>query len=573
MFNQPMLKKTFFKVSEERKQQIITEVSDGSVPGFRFYALLATASLIAAFGLISNSTAVIIGAMLVSPLMTPIIGMSLGFVIGMPHLVATSSRSVVLGVVLAIFFAALIGYLPLELTATPEMLSRTKPTILDLMVAVLAGFAGAYAMIDEKLSPALPGVAIATAIVPPLSNAGICLAFGSYSGAFGSFMLFFANFLSILLVAGATFMLSGLSPWWVSTSTKNLAKRYGVAIVGFIAVAVFLTYSLVGIVEERYLENTIKTTLDNAILRLHSSSLDGFIYDKQDGKLYVLANIKTPRIVTPFEVENVEKELEENTGQPAELIVRNVLSKDVGAIGSSASVVTQNLDGFFLKESLSEKDRSVSVAEQLLMEKLSDWPGMSVLNAEYVTLPRGPTVLATIQGYRNLTLQEIGDLEAELRNDMNDRNISLIVRNVETSYTDKNGELLPGYKYADIVDPDKIKLRNSIEAELVERFDKFDNIYLITTHHKPGDTQWQVLAEVVGSKFLTTEEIKEMQSSISKKLGEPVTIDVLYRSDAVLTDEGIVPYEKFSEENTTDLDEMLKREGVDSIDPGTQTPP
>jgi uncharacterized hydrophobic protein (TIGR00271 family) len=568
-----MLKKTFFKVSEERKQQIITEVSDGSVPGFRFYALLATASLIAAFGLISNSTAVIIGAMLVSPLMTPIIGMSLGFVIGMPHLVATSTRSVVLGVVLAIFFAALIGFLPLELAATPEMLSRTKPTILDLMVAVLAGFAGAYAMIDEKLSPALPGVAIATAIVPPLSNAGICLAFGAYAGAFGSFMLFFANFLSILLVAGATFMLSGLSPGGFSTSTKDLAKRYGVAIVGFIAVAVFLTYSLVGIVKERYLENTIKTTLDNAILRLHSSSLDSFIYDKENGQLYVLANIKTPRIVTPFEVENVEKELEENTGQPAELIVRNVLSKDVGAIGSTANVVTQNLDGFFLKESLSEKDRSVSVAEQLLMEKLSDWPGMSILNAEYVVLPRGPSVLATIQGYRNLTEKEIGDLEAELRNDMNDPNISLIVRYVETSYFDKNGELLPGYKYADIVDPGQIKLRNSIELELAERFDKFDNIYLITTHHKPGDNEWGVLVEVVGSKFLTSEEIRDMQNSVSKEVGKPVKIDVLYRSNAVITDKGLVPYEKFSEKNVTDLDEMLKREGVDKIDSEAQTQP
>ncbi len=568
-----MRKKTFFNVSEERKQQIITEVTDGSVPGFRFYALLATASLIAAFGLISNSTAVIIGAMLVSPLMTPIIGMSLGFVIGMPHLVGSSTRSVVLGVVLAIFFAALIGFLPLELNATPEMLARTKPTILDLMVAVLAGFAGAYAMIDEKLSPALPGVAIATAIVPPLSNAGICIALGSYYGAFGSFMLFFANFLSILLVAGATFMLAGLSPWWVSASTKELVRRFGVAVVGFIAVAVFLTYSLLGIVKERYLENTIKNTLDNAILRLHSSSLDSFIYDKQNDKLYVLANIKTPRIVTPFEVERVEKELEQNTNQTAELIVRTVLSKDVGSIGSAANVVTQNLDGFFLEEALTHKERSVNVAEQLLMEKLSDWPGTSVLNAEYIVLPRGPTVLATIQGYRNLTEKEIGDLEAELQDDMSDPDISLVIRSVDTSYSDKNGELLPGYKYGDIIDPEQIKLRDRIELDLIERFDKVQDIYLITTHHKPSDKEWDVLAEVVGSKFLTPNEIREMSRNVSKEIGQPVKIDVLYRSDAVMTENGLVPYEIFSEENMSDLDQMLQKEGVDEIGSGYQTPP
>jgi uncharacterized membrane protein len=114
-------------ITEERRQQIVKEISIGSEPGFRFYALLSTASLIAAFGLISNSTAVIIGAMLVSPLMTPIIGITLGIVIGKPKLLGTSLRSVILGVVLAIVFGGLIGFLPLELSATPETLSRTKP--------------------------------------------------------------------------------------------------------------------------------------------------------------------------------------------------------------------------------------------------------------------------------------------------------------------------------------------------------------------------------------------------------------------------------------------------------------
>ena len=95
----------------------------------------------------------IIGAMLVSPLMTPMIGTSLGLVIGDGRLFATSLRSVVIGIVLAIVSSAMLGFLPLTLEATPEMLLRTHPTPLDLMVAVLAGFAGSYAMIDEKVSP------------------------------------------------------------------------------------------------------------------------------------------------------------------------------------------------------------------------------------------------------------------------------------------------------------------------------------------------------------------------------------------------------------------------------------
>ena len=81
------------------------------------------------------------------------------------------------------------------------MLARTQPNLIDLLVAVFAGLAGAYALVDERISPALPGVAIATAIVPPLSTCGLCIAMGAWTGAFGALLLFLANFVSILLVA------------------------------------------------------------------------------------------------------------------------------------------------------------------------------------------------------------------------------------------------------------------------------------------------------------------------------------------------------------------------------------
>lgn len=122
----------------------------------RFYLLLSTSALIAAFGLIANSAAVIIGAVLVSPLMTPIIGSALGLVIGDGRLFANALRSVVVGTVSAILFSAVLGILPLALEVTSEMLARTKPTLLNLCVAVLAGFASSYAMIDEKVSLRYP---------------------------------------------------------------------------------------------------------------------------------------------------------------------------------------------------------------------------------------------------------------------------------------------------------------------------------------------------------------------------------------------------------------------------------
>jgi uncharacterized hydrophobic protein (TIGR00271 family) len=206
---------------------------------------VATSTLIACLGLVANSTAVIIGAMLVAPLMTPIFGIALALVRGEPRLLGRALRAEGVGVLLGVGIATLFGVMPLALEATPEMLARTQPNLLDLLVAVLAGFAGSYAMIDERLSPALPGVAIATAIVPPVANTGLCLAVGAYQGAYGSFLLFLANFLSILIVSCATFIAGGLArgvPW---AEKWGLFKRFGVPALGFLVVTALLTHALV----------------------------------------------------------------------------------------------------------------------------------------------------------------------------------------------------------------------------------------------------------------------------------------------------------------------------------------
>jgi uncharacterized hydrophobic protein (TIGR00271 family) len=183
-----------FRVEKNRVGAILNDISQGSTPAVGYYALISAASLIASLGLIANSTAVVIGAMLVSPLMTPIFGIALGMIRGNALLLGKGARAEAGGVILAIAFGAFLGAFPIATDVTPEMLSRTEPTLLDLLVAVFAGFAGTLAVINERISPALPGVAISTAIVPPLSTCGLCLAFGSYRGACGALLLFTANF-------------------------------------------------------------------------------------------------------------------------------------------------------------------------------------------------------------------------------------------------------------------------------------------------------------------------------------------------------------------------------------------
>ena len=177
--------------SENRKQEVRDDITIGSTPRTAYYLLLSISVLIAAFGLVTNSAAVVIGAMLVSPLMTPIFGISLGLIRGNMTLLRKASAAEFGGVMVGIGAATILGFLPFANEVTSEMLSRTSPTLIDLVVAALAGTAGCLAMIDERISPVLPGIAMATALVPPLAVCGLCISFGAFYGAWGAFLLFF----------------------------------------------------------------------------------------------------------------------------------------------------------------------------------------------------------------------------------------------------------------------------------------------------------------------------------------------------------------------------------------------
>jgi uncharacterized hydrophobic protein (TIGR00271 family) len=554
-----VLKINWIKTSRERREFVVEEVTSGSEPGIRFYLLLTTAALIAAFGLIANSTAVIIGAMLVSPLMTPIIGSSLGLVIGDTRLFANSLRSVIVGSVLAILFSALLGFLPLALEATPEMLSRVRPTLLDLFVAVLAGFAGSYAMIDEKVSPALPGVAIATAIVPPLSNTGICLSLGYYEGAFGSFMLFFANFLSILLVAAITFILAGMSPAANLKKDRNFLRSILIAFFGFVVVASFLTYSLVKLVQERKLQDRIEAALNTEFDKLHSTSVDDYVYDYNDGKLYILASVRSPIIMTPKDIKKLQDSFEDQIDTPVELIVRSILSKDVSATGSANEIIDQNLDGFFINKTLYPEQVLLRKAEQVILEQLAHWPKMNLLNTEYVHLQRGDTILATVTGFRILTDREITGLENRIRNELGDDDINLMIRTVKTNISDHNGELLYGWLYTENLD-DKTEAKIlELEGYVKTRFNKYNKLFMVNIHISVDKGVFNVLVEAVGTEPITPEEVNELEMELSREMNVPINLDIWYRADAVITKDGYRSFEEYNESNISLFEQQLRK--------------
>jgi uncharacterized hydrophobic protein (TIGR00271 family) len=170
---------------------------------------------IATLAILQDSTAVVIGAMLIAPLMTPIMGTAAAIVNGWRGRMSASLALVAVSVAAAIGVAWMIATWAPALVPTgqnSQISSRVSPTLLDMAIAIAAGAAGAYATVDERVSASLPGVAIAVALVPPLGVVGVTLRAGLYGDALGAFLLFGTNFVSIILASVLVFFLTGFSP-------------------------------------------------------------------------------------------------------------------------------------------------------------------------------------------------------------------------------------------------------------------------------------------------------------------------------------------------------------------------
>lgn len=178
-----------------------------------YTVLLALSALLAAFGLYQDSTATIIGAMLVAPLGGAIMAFAGALVTGRTRWQTISFVQVVLGSLMVILIGFVVSWLlPDPLNLTPAMEARTSPGLLDLGVALAAGAAGAYVADRRTGTDALPGVAIAVALVPPLATVGICAELGRWDDAAGALLLFLTNLSAIVVVACILFVIFGNAP-------------------------------------------------------------------------------------------------------------------------------------------------------------------------------------------------------------------------------------------------------------------------------------------------------------------------------------------------------------------------
>jgi uncharacterized hydrophobic protein (TIGR00271 family) len=308
LFEKPL--PMFSHATEEEYRDLFVALRENSMPSTSFQVLTVLSVLLALAGMYANSSPVIIGAMILAPLMSPIISLSMGMARMEFVLLRNSLRTLAIGIGWALGWAVLVASLmPLSIV-TPEMQARMSPTLLDLFVAVISGVAGAYAFAKEEIAKSLAGVAIAVALVPPLSVMGIGLGWADWDMAIGATLLFSTNLVGIALAASLTFLVMGFAPF-------HLAKR-GLIFAGvtMVAIAIPLTIAFSGLTQQGNLLNQVPTglvTLGGQQVRI------GHVEVTAGSPPLVRLRLSAPKQVEEAQVDELKQLISERVGEVIEL--------------------------------------------------------------------------------------------------------------------------------------------------------------------------------------------------------------------------------------------------------------
>jgi uncharacterized hydrophobic protein (TIGR00271 family) len=229
----------FSHATEEEYRELFVALRASANATSSYQVLMVLSVLLALAGLYANSAPVIIGAMILAPLMSPVVSLAMGLARTEVGLIRTSVKTLAIGVAWGLGCAVLLAWaMPLDLP-TDEMRSRMSPTLLDLLVAVISGVAGAYASAKEEIAKSLAGVAIAVALVPPLAVGGIGLGWGEWQMAGGALLLLLTNLVGIALAASATFLVMGFAPF--ERARRGLTVTLGILLV--IAIPLYISFN------------------------------------------------------------------------------------------------------------------------------------------------------------------------------------------------------------------------------------------------------------------------------------------------------------------------------------------
>lgn len=303
---------------------LLSEINEDAKLDLSFILLTVFSCLIATLGLHQNNASVVIGAMIIAPLMQPILAISIEILLGDYDRLKDSVVALAVGItssLLISFFVSLIINSP---ESSQEIISRTKPNLLDLGIAIFAGATGAYVRSQEKLAQSIGGVAIAVALMPPLCVVGYEIAHQDLNGTIGSALLFITNLNGILLASCLTFLILGyykfLKTWKWLISTAIVTAL----------IIVPLSFSLVDLYKESKLKKEVKQILKRETRTFNRIELSEVKVSKFLNSIEVVALVRGKESnVTPYQVLLIENLLKERTKQELKFKVELIPTLDV----------------------------------------------------------------------------------------------------------------------------------------------------------------------------------------------------------------------------------------------------
>ena len=305
-------------------KQVRLNIQADALPSKTFFIMNALAAVIAGYGLLADSTAVVIGAMLVAMMLGPISGIALALIDARWVLLRTALSTLALGVIMIYAIGVIIGLIHLDLPITHEILTRTKPTVIDLMIALAGGAAGAFAAVSPRLSVAVVGVAVATALVPPLVASGILLAHGQLQNSANAFLLAFTNMVAIQVSSSLVLWIAGFRRGSDDeiNSVWGFIKRNSISLLILFILAIYLSFNLMQSVQKQLYETQIKQKISQT-LNVNNNIIDTIQFDPRDDFTLVRTSIRGDTAPSTAEIKKLNAQLiKDRKGHPSYLQIR-----------------------------------------------------------------------------------------------------------------------------------------------------------------------------------------------------------------------------------------------------------
>ncbi len=298
----------------EEQERIVSSITDGSYLTLDYFALIVASSAIATLGLLEDSAAVIIGAMIIAPLMPVIQATAFGALTGSAPVFRRGALTLAAGAILALLVSALLAVGVGLSQFGSEIVSRTRPNLLDLGIALAAGGIGAFARLRPSIGNALAGTAIAVALMPPLCVVGIGLAAHRGDVSRGAALLFLTNLLGIALASMVVFLIGDYR-----RGQRGAALIWAVALTG--ALVLPLTASFTQLVREARLEAALRHALTQDTVTFQRATLVSAQFDWLTDPPSATLLVRSSAALTPHQVSLLEAFAERATGQRFRLII------------------------------------------------------------------------------------------------------------------------------------------------------------------------------------------------------------------------------------------------------------